>query len=227
MELRGRRVAPVAARVAHPRLMCAAARMAPRDTFRDVARPRQHQMVIARDQVGTDLCTTGPIMPTRARPTASIETRPGTDMLGVFAPAPSAEASRPVVIAGLPMATLTSKAETARSIFCVVTSVDVRGRLADRSPLGVLGWSPGQAIAIRPGVGSVVVRADAAGPHAITSQGHLRLPASARRVLRLAAGDRLLVVASPEDGGLVAYTMSILQFMLATHLGQIDGELRS
>ncbi|MET7402993.1 AbrB/MazE/SpoVT family DNA-binding domain-containing protein [Dactylosporangium sp. NPDC005572] len=131
-----------------------------------------------------------------------------------------------VAVAGLPIATLTSRVDTVRSIFCVVTSVDVRGRLADRSPLGVLGWSPGQAVGIRTCIGSIVVAADAGGPYAITRQGHLRLPAPARRALRLAAGDRLLVVAHPDDGRLVAYTMATVHIMLATHLER-NGEQRS
>src|SRR4051794_196053 len=70
----------------------------------------------------------------------------------------------------------------AAQFYCAVTPVDARGRLADRSPLRILKWSPGQPISIIISPAHVP-RLSAFGhtaPHAVTRQGHVRLPAAIR-----------------------------------------------
>jgi bifunctional DNA-binding transcriptional regulator/antitoxin component of YhaV-PrlF toxin-antitoxin module len=99
----------------------------------------------------------------------------------------------------------------------VVTSMDDRGRLADRIPPQAMGWTPGTAltIAARPRAGIVLVRRD--GPHAMTSQGHLRLPANVRYDCGLNGGERLLVVARPDQGAITIYTLAVLDAMITAH----------
>ncbi|MCP2323387.1 bifunctional DNA-binding transcriptional regulator/antitoxin component of YhaV-PrlF toxin-antitoxin module [Hamadaea flava] len=116
--------------------------------------------------------------------------------------------------AGLPMVTLTNQTSTAPIDF-VITRVDRRGRLADRSYLVFLGWRPGESI-------EIIVRRSRAlnihrgGPNALTSQGHLRLPAAVRALLRLSPGDKVLVGAKPHQDTLIILTMPMLHHMLAT-----------
>jgi hypothetical protein len=108
--------------------------------------------------------------------------------------------------------------------YYTVSAIDVWGRLADRSPLRVLQWRPGHPIAVSVVRETVVIVARHDGHESITGQGHLRLPAPIRHVLRVHAGDRLLLVACPGQGLLVAYTMSALDAMVLAHHSAATGD---
>jgi hypothetical protein len=98
-----------------------------------------------------------------------------------------------------------------------VTSMDLYGRLADRTPTLALNWRPGTLVefAVNAEVGTIVVRRGGIGR--ISRQGRLRLPAHIRRQLRLAAGDRLLVAALAHHGLLIAHTMAAVDRMVLAH----------
>ncbi|MET7423644.1 hypothetical protein [Dactylosporangium sp. NPDC005555] len=114
------------------------------------------------------------------------------------------------------MARLDARPAGSSSIY-VVTAVDVRGRLADRSGLQALAWLPGHPIAVHITPTMAIVEGRAEGPHAITRQGHLRLRASVRHALSINAGDRVLLVARPEYDLLVVYPIPVLDAILRTH----------
>ena len=129
----------------------------------------------------------------------------------------SAETEAHLQVTGLPLAPLPPPMP-APSLYCVLTPIDDRGRLADRSPIRAVGWSPGQPITISVVQETVVVISPQPnGAESLTRQGHLRLPAPVRHICRLAAGDRLLVAAAPGPGVLMAYTMPLLESILFTH----------
>jgi hypothetical protein len=117
---------------------------------------------------------------------------------------------------GLPLAPL-SVATSTPSLYYIVTPVDARGRLADRSPIRALGWRPGQPITITVIRQAMVVTSQDGGAESITRQGHLRLPARIRHTCRLNTGDRLLVAAAPTPGVLVVYTVALLESILLKH----------
>lgn len=124
----------------------------------------------------------------------------------------------------LPVATLPEPLR-GTTLYFVVTTIDRRGRLADRSPLRTLGWSPDCTVTISTVGRVVVVVTRSAGPDAITRQGYLRLPARVRHVCRLDTGARLLVAASADRDLLVAYPASSVETsLLAYHkaLGHRD-----
>jgi hypothetical protein len=125
---------------------------------------------------------------------------------------------------GLPLAQLSSP-DRDSSAYYVVTTVDGRGRLGDRSPLRILQWPPGHPVAVSVIRGAVLVVPRPRAPVAITRQGHLRLPLSVRHACRLRAGDRLLLVACPDRSLLVAYTMSALDAMVLAHHSTVPGEV--
>lgn len=117
----------------------------------------------------------------------------------------------------LPVATLLEPVQSG-ALYFVVTTIDGRGRLADRSPLRVLGWTPHCTITITTVGRAVIVVTRSAGPDAITRQGHLRLPARVRHACRLDTGARLLVAASPDGDLLAAYPApSVEASLLAYH----------
>jgi len=99
----------------------------------------------------------------------------------------------------------------------VVTSVDVHGRIGDRTPLRRLGWEPGQPVSISLAGRAIVVGNEPGSPATVTRQGYLRLPASVRHTLRLQPGDRLLVASHFDAGKLVAYPTAVLDQMLLAY----------
>jgi hypothetical protein len=92
--------------------------------------------------------------------------------------------------------------------------LDDRGRIADRAVVRVLGWVPGTRLAMRESHGLVLVEADRQGVFAVTGAGHVRLPATVRHWCRLAAGDRVLLVAEPAYGLLVVHPPAVLDAMV-------------
>lgn len=111
-----------------------------------------------------------------------------------------------------------------------VTAVDARGRLADASPVRKLSWAPGTSVVLHVVRGQVVVvtRSSTPGRHAITRQGHLRLPATVRHTCRLRVGARVLVAAHPDTGVLVVFTTRVLDGVLrACFQSLVSGEASS
>jgi hypothetical protein len=119
---------------------------------------------------------------------------------------PIIPAARPVAnpVAGLvgagrkppPLPALPPDAAPTARVYAV-TAIDRSGRLADRSILRVLGWTPGRRLDIRERGGVVTARAAADGACGVDRRGFLYLPLTVRRWCRLAAGDRLVPLGNP------------------------------
>ncbi|WHT20186.1 hypothetical protein N8J89_03685 [Crossiella sp. CA-258035] len=130
----------------------------------------------------------------------------------------SPSSARRPLRSGLPVAPVNTRTRVGALLY-LVTPIDQRGRLADRSPLRALGWEPGRSISISVTDAAVIVVTGRRGAHTLTRQGHLRLPASVRHQCGLATGDRLLVVALTGHGLLVAYTPAAVSSILAANHG--------
>lgn len=117
---------------------------------------------------------------------------------------------------GLPLVELLD-ARSNGSRYCVTTTIDDRGRLADRTPLKVLGWAPGAAVTVSMVHNAGIILVRARGSDAVTRQGHLRLSANVRHGCRIHTGDRLLVVAHTTEDVLVAYTPFALDAMTSAY----------
>jgi bifunctional DNA-binding transcriptional regulator/antitoxin component of YhaV-PrlF toxin-antitoxin module len=127
---------------------------------------------------------------------------PAPDVNGTIHPCPYG--------GGLPLPRLLPPVRRS-DLFCAVTPMDDRGRLADRSPIRAADWAPGQPVTISVTHDHRLLIVRAGGPEAITRHGHLRLPARIRHALGLAAGDRLLVTitATPRLAASVAETLTL------------------
>ncbi|NUS42710.1 MAG: hypothetical protein HOQ24_03300 [Mycobacteriaceae bacterium] len=102
--------------------------------------------------------------------------------------------------------------------------VNHNGRIAERSVLGSLGWTPGVRIDIVPvaeGVLHVVDRPD--GEHAIARNGQLQVPAAIRRKVRLRIGHRVLLAAHPDRNRLIVVCESVLHDVITEIAVGIDG----
>ena len=122
---------------------------------------------------------------------------------------------------GLPVAQLPARTRSSSSYYAV-TTVDNRGRLADRSPLRVLGWPAETPISITVVQALIVIVARDGGTEAITRQGHLRLPAAVRHRCRLDPGARLLLAAWPERDLLLACTAAALDAVLLPYHASLE-----
>jgi len=125
----------------------------------------------------------------------------------------------------LPVAALIDRAPRTAT-FYAVTTVDSRGRLADRSPLRVLGWPPLSRVSIDTVRGELIIIRRCDGPDTITGQGHVRLPARIRHLCRLEPCERLLVAAFPTHDVLALYTDAALDAMLLGYHEALRAESR-
>ncbi|MEU4383562.1 AbrB/MazE/SpoVT family DNA-binding domain-containing protein [Micromonospora echinofusca] len=106
-----------------------------------------------------------------------------------------------------------------------MATLDSHGRIADRSAMKGLHWSPGLRLHIKERRGLIVVSADNQGVFKVTKEGHVRLPAVVRQWCGLAAGDRVLIVAEPASGRLVVHPPGKLDEMITqAHDAVFGGE---
>jgi hypothetical protein len=75
--------------------------------------------------------------------------------------------------------------------------IDASGRAADRAITGVLGWRPGDQLALAADAGVVIARRDPGGAVTMPSRPYLVIPAALRRRCGLRAGDRVLLAVFP------------------------------
>jgi hypothetical protein len=107
-----------------------------------------------------------------------------------------------------------------------LAAVDCRGRVADRAVVHALGWTPGTRLDIRENRGLLVIRTDPHGVSRVTTQGHLRLPATVRHCCDLVPGDRVLLAADPERDLLIVHPPAALDDLLTPyHAGLLGGDL--
>lgn len=116
-------------------------------------------------------------------------------------------------MSGLPIACFPRFLEGPGSI-AVITSADHSGRLSDRSVLRRLGWGPGTTLHVRLVEAAWIEVAEGRGPLTVTDQGYLRLPLAIRRLCRLRAGARLLVMAWDDVPRMIACDVNVVASVL-------------
>jgi hypothetical protein len=114
---------------------------------------------------------------------------------------------------------------TERTAACVygLAALDARGRLADHAVIMTMGWTAGLRVHIRAAAGLLAVYADPGGNCAITSQGHLRVPALIRHQTGLCAGDRVLLAAEPDQHRLIIVPPAALDLFLSQQYSNLLG----
>ncbi|MCU1680187.1 MAG: hypothetical protein JWQ81_926 [Amycolatopsis sp.] len=151
--------------------------------------------------------------------------RPSPDVVGEHV-TPAAAPNKPTYLSqpqGLPVARLLEHSPRSE-VHYTVTAMDAHGRLADRSPLRILGWLPEARVSLGAIRGVLIIGRRSDGPDTVTRQGHLQLSASIRHACRLQAGARLLVAAYPDRGLLAAYSGSALDAMVQAYHESLRSE---
>ena len=155
--------------------------------------------------------------------------RPITSLLAAagMAPMPAASQSatdgRPIPRLPLPQI----HASPGTRLRFASTTMDDRGRLADRTIVRSLGWGPQSAITVTVPLNAGIIAVLAGGTETLTSGGFLRLSANTRHTCRLRPGDWLLLVARLADRVLLAYTPYAVDAMTSAYHAATSGpELR-
>ncbi|MCP2167832.1 hypothetical protein [Goodfellowiella coeruleoviolacea] len=129
---------------------------------------------------------------------------------------------RPKTARALPLTELPALPR-GHSLRHAVAALDTHGRCTDQTLIQSLGWAAGQGVDISAAHGVIVVRADDTGLHTLARRGHLRIPAPIRHWCDLAAGDRLLLAAVPDQQLLVIHTMAAVDVMLVNYYASLTG----
>jgi bifunctional DNA-binding transcriptional regulator/antitoxin component of YhaV-PrlF toxin-antitoxin module len=95
--------------------------------------------------------------------------------------------------------------------------IDASGRVADRAITGVLGWRPGDRLALAADAGVVIARRDPGGMVTVPPRPYLVIPAALRRRCGLRVGDRMLLAVFPVQDTLAAYSFAVVHQALRAH----------
>jgi bifunctional DNA-binding transcriptional regulator/antitoxin component of YhaV-PrlF toxin-antitoxin module len=95
--------------------------------------------------------------------------------------------------------------------------IDASGRVADRAVTRVLGWRPGDRLALAADAGVVTARRDPAGMVTMPSRPYVVIPAALRRRCGLRPGDRVLLAMFPGEDTLAAYSLAVVDQALRAH----------
>jgi hypothetical protein len=123
----------------------------------------------------------------------------------------------------LPTPALSTQLQPVAPSTYAVSAVDKSGRVADRSIVRVLGWSPGTRLDIREHVGVIVVASATDGVHRIDDRGYLHLPLTVRRWCGVTTGGRVLLAADRAAGLLIGYPVAVLDTVLAHLQAPVTG----
>jgi bifunctional DNA-binding transcriptional regulator/antitoxin component of YhaV-PrlF toxin-antitoxin module len=98
-----------------------------------------------------------------------------------------------------------------------IAQLDGSGRLSARGLLRDLGWNPGHRLDLTV-VGDIVIAGSSpTGRHCIGARGDLAIPGSARMLLGLEPGHRVVVVSAPRQGVLLVHPHALIAALLASY----------
>jgi hypothetical protein len=114
-----------------------------------------------------------------------------------------------------------------RDVVFGMSSLDCGGRIAARTAMGSLRWSPGDRVRFSVRDGLIVAMVDSLGQRELGQHGVLLLPVEVRRACLLEAGDRILLAALPTQQRLILHPPATLATLTAAlHDTATGGEAR-
>jgi bifunctional DNA-binding transcriptional regulator/antitoxin component of YhaV-PrlF toxin-antitoxin module len=124
----------------------------------------------------------------------------------------------------LPLAAVPEPPPTPSGVVYGMGRVDESGRIGDRTITDALGWRPGDRLTVTATTDVVLLRRDPAGVVAVSAKAHLTLPAVPRRHCGMRPGDRVLLVATPEQDTVAVYPLATLHRAILHHHSLADGK---
>jgi bifunctional DNA-binding transcriptional regulator/antitoxin component of YhaV-PrlF toxin-antitoxin module len=98
-----------------------------------------------------------------------------------------------------------------------VGRVDASGRVSNRDIVRALGWQPGDKLEVIPALGGIVILSSPDGPLSVPLKPYIVIPAAARLLHNIEAGDHVLLAAAPEYGIVIVHTRQAVNDMLARY----------
>jgi bifunctional DNA-binding transcriptional regulator/antitoxin component of YhaV-PrlF toxin-antitoxin module len=126
-------------------------------------------------------------------------------------PASAEELRRPMPLAGLPQLSRDT------TMLYGVGRVDASGRVSNRDIVRALGWRPGDKLDVILTLGGIVVLSSPEGLLSVSVKPYIVIPAAARRLHNIEAGDHVLLAAAPEYGIVIIHTRQAMNDMLARY----------
>jgi hypothetical protein len=111
------------------------------------------------------------------------------------------------------------------SLLVGVAVVDRSGRVRDRVLITGLGWSAGDRLHCAVHPTALVLTLSPDGGYSIDGRDQVFIPAGARAVFGIGAGDRVVLVAVPESGTLIVHPSSVIQDVLWDYYASLPGGL--
>ena len=123
----------------------------------------------------------------------------------------SAEPLRPLPLVGL------QQLSRDTTMLYGVGRVDASGRVSNRDIVRALGWQPGDRLEVIPTLSAIVILSSPDGLLSVPVKPYIVIPASARRLHNIEAGDHVLLAAAPEYGIVIIHTRQAMNDMLARY----------
>jgi bifunctional DNA-binding transcriptional regulator/antitoxin component of YhaV-PrlF toxin-antitoxin module len=98
-----------------------------------------------------------------------------------------------------------------------VGRVDASGRVSNRDIVRALGWQPGDKLEVIPTLGGIVILSSPEGLLSMPFKPYIVIPAGARRLHNIEAGDHVLLAAAPKYGIVIIHTRQATNEMLARY----------
>jgi bifunctional DNA-binding transcriptional regulator/antitoxin component of YhaV-PrlF toxin-antitoxin module len=152
--------------------------------------------------------------PNAAAPAAGVQTAAQGIVAALalpLSPASPEEPRRPLPLAGLPQLSRDT------TVLYGVGRVDVSGRVSNQEIVRALGWRPGDRLEVILTLGGIVVLSSPEGLLSMSVKPYIVIPAAARRLHNIEAGDHVLLAAAPEYGFVVIHTRQAMNDMLARY----------
>ncbi|MEV7990174.1 hypothetical protein [Micromonospora sp. NPDC085948] len=92
---------------------------------------------------------------------------------------------------------------------------DAAGRVTARALLRALSWTPGLALYVEVMSGAILITPAADGAYVVGARGELPLPAAARHLCGIAAGEPVLLAALPRQNRIVVHPSNTVTAVLA------------
>ena len=146
-------------------------------------------------------------------------------------PAGGAQTAAQAIVAALALPLSPASAEPLRALPLVnlhqlsrdttmlygVGRVDASGRVSNRDIVRALDWQPGDKLEVIPALGGIVILSSPDGLLSMPLKPYIVIPAAARRLHDIEAGDHVLLAAAPKYGIVIIHTRQAANEMLARY----------
>jgi bifunctional DNA-binding transcriptional regulator/antitoxin component of YhaV-PrlF toxin-antitoxin module len=137
-------------------------------------------------------------------------------LIGIVVPRPLPRPVPPPAV--LPVLPARHLPEDPDGVLLDVARLDRSGRLSARGLLRALGWTSGHRVAIDVIDGAITITSSVTGRHGVDRRGDLAVPAAARHLCGIRAGQAVVLAAYPPVGVIVVHpAATVVRLLTGLH----------